>query len=138
MTSISKSLSWYENEWVCVCVEGGKEGGRWRKKGREEGRETARKRGMNYSKKRAENLWVRGSVTVTGFAGKNGTLPIPYAQTSAGPSTPPEIPEAHCHLSYRALSENNRGMLVCMPEKRAGMGGYGDRSIWSCRMNRTC
>ena len=81
---------------------------------------------------------MRGSVTTTEIAGKNGMLPIPYVPISAGPSTPPEIPEDHCHLSYRALSENNRGTLVCTPEERAGMGGYGDRSIWSCRMNRTC
>ena len=41
--------------------------------------------------------------------GRESMLTASHAPIAAGPGIPPEIPEDHIHLSYRAQSEINRG-----------------------------
>ena len=86
--------------------EGGREGGKKRMSGgKKEGREAPKGIGRRKEETAWFN-WVGGSVHVFGLAG--GMLTTIYSN-HAGPSTPPEILEGHCPLSYRAQSENSRG-----------------------------
>ena len=83
--------------------EAGRGGEKRMSGGKMEGREAPKGIGRR-KKERAWFNWVGGSVF--GLAG--GMLTTIYSN-HAGPSTPPEILEGHCPLSYRAQSENSRG-----------------------------